>query len=146
MIEQGVINLLLGYADAHRRAGAAQAAFVAAVGANVFPARAPQDVAYPFAVVIKTSAAHQKNTQGRAGLAHTSVRVDVYHQLYATAEPLADQARQALDGYRGALANGLSCLGVFQDDDANEWNRPVHSDEQGVQAVSLHLKIHANES
>jgi len=152
VIEQGVINLLLGAPVASGSGptgilrSTAQAAFVAAVGEQVYPGKAPQSYGYPYAVVVKIGADHKKQMGGRAGLAGTKVRVEVYHQLYGTAELLADYARQLLDGYRGALANGMSCQGIFQVDDSNQWERPVHSDEQGVQTVEIHLKVWANET
>jgi hypothetical protein len=148
MIEKGIIGLLLGTTPP-TLAGAqatAQAAIAAAVGAKVYPAKAPQGAGYPRIVVIKEGAEHQKYSGGRAGLAKTKIRVAVYHQLYGTAEGIAENCRKLLDGYRGALPNSLACQGIFQDDDANQWAPPAHADEIGIEVVELHLSVHANET
>lgn len=149
MIEQAVIQLLLGTTPPTLTGAlaTAQAAVVGAVGANVFPAKAPQSAPYPRIIVVKQGAEHMKSiNNGRAGLAKTKVRLEIYHQLYNTAEGIAENVRQLLDGYRGALPNGLACQGIFQDNDANNWLQPAHADEQGVEAVEIHLTVHANET
>lgn len=146
MIEQAVIQALLGTPAFTGARGTAQAAVVAAVNGSVFPAKAPQGKANPKIVVAREGAEHTKHLLGRSGLAKTKVRVEVYAALYKDADALADNVRQTLDGYRGTLANGLRCQGVFLDDDPSSWLQPAHADEQGVQAVELHFKVVAPET
>lgn len=152
MIEQGVINLLLGtpVAAGARPDGSLrstyQAAVVAVLGTAVYPAKMSQGKTPPYATVAKSGAQHTKALQGVAGLAKTSVVVRIYHPIYGTAEAIAEAARKLLDGYRGALANGLSCQAIFQDDDSNDWLQPAHADEQGVVAAELRFSVHHNEN
>jgi len=142
VIEQGLIRLILGDpvpADPTR--AAAQASLSGALAGAAYPGKAPQDRPFPFAVVAKTGAEHARHYQGRAGACASRVRLEFYHLMYAQAEGLADQARVLLDGYRGPLDGGFTCLGAFQEDDSDEWQGPLAGDEQGVVAAQVSLKV-----
>ena len=154
MIEQGVLNLLLGnpVAVGTRPDGSDrsvyQALFVAAVGMSVFPGKAPQSLELPlWTTVAKSAAMHQKHTQGVSGLAKTKVTVKIYHQILrhgGTAGRLRPQASWTATAGRWRTA--WSCQGIFQDDDSNHWQEPVHADEQGVEAAVLLLTVVSNET
>jgi hypothetical protein len=147
VIEKGVIQLLLNSpAVTDPTRAAAQAAVAAAVGSRVQPDNNPQDATLPRITVTKTGEQHPKHMKGRSGICKTSVRVQVHAATRADAEAIGTNVGVLLDGYSGALAGGLSCQGIFQQDASNEWDQPVHGDEQGAKTDTLQFDVWAPDS
>lgn len=68
---------------------------------KVFAMRAPQNLAPPFIVFQSTNTAEWRSLNGPSGIAQTTIQIDCYDEKYYDAKELAEQVRNALDGFSG---------------------------------------------
>jgi hypothetical protein len=93
----------------------ADAGIAAAVGTRVYPVRLPQGTAAASVVYNRISAIGDHTMQGASGLARPRIQIDCWAPTHDAATALANLVKDALDGFRGPMGNGVQVQGAFFD-------------------------------
>lgn len=81
----------------------ADASILATVGQRIYPIRLPQNPTLPAITYLKVSGLRHYKTNGPQNLSRPRVQIDCWATTYAAALSLAEDVRQALEGYSGAM-------------------------------------------
>lgn len=108
LIEQALMTYLL-----------AQSGITALVSTRIHFARAPQDVANPYIIVIKIDAPREHSHDGSSQLAHPRFQLSIFASTYSQAKNIAAAVQAALQGYSGTMggAGGVAVGNVLYEDE-----------------------------
>lgn len=89
---------------------AADATIVALIGDGaspesicLYPARTPQEPAFPCVIYRRISAVREQDFDGPAGFCRARFQFDILSEDYATGRAVADALRLSLDGFTGMM-------------------------------------------
>lgn len=85
----------------------ADAGVAAVVGTRVYPLRPTQNPTLPYLTYQLISRRDVHSTDGASGLANTLVQIDAWGATYADVVSAFEAVRKCLNGYRGAIAQGI---------------------------------------
>ena len=108
----------------------------AQAGTRVYPAPAPEDPTYPLIVYQRISTVRVRSMTGPSQLAQARMQINAHAATYATAKTLADELRNALDGYQGVMGT-VPVSGSFLEDDADAPD--VSPEVEGNRVYSVHM-------
>ena len=81
---------------------AAHAGLAALVGGRIYPIRLPQGTGLPAVCYRRVSGVRKHNVNGLTLVARPRFQFDCWAYSYAEAKAVAEEVRQALNGYHGA--------------------------------------------
>ena len=107
------------------------AANVALCGGRVWPMKLPQKPTLPAITYRKISGPRIQTHDGASGLAHPRIQISCWAETYLAAKQLAEEVRQDLDGFSGAM--GATHVGSMflsnetdlYDPETGRWHIPV---------------------
>lgn len=110
------------------------------LGPRVFPDQAPQSSAYPCAVYTQADRKTVITHDGPTLTDRYGITFEVYGNAKGQARAAAAALRKRLLGYRGD-AQGGKVLGVFDTDESDSLDQPLHADERGVFQITTGLSV-----
>ncbi len=138
MVEQALRNLLL-----------ATGSVTSLVGERIHPMAAPQapanpafpqTAALPAVTYSDSSRKTQMTYDGPILLDKYGITIQSYAKSYGVAKAIGKAIRDRLLGYRGE-ATGGRILGIFDEDESDELELPIHDEEKGIYYVTLSLIV-----
>jgi len=110
------------------------------VGQQIYPKKAPQKTTPPYVAVRMSSANHLMSIEGPTGTGDANFEVHCYAFDTPTADAIGLAVSNRLKGFKGLVgptnaAGSVNILGIFEEDDEEDWEQPFAMDEAGLHSV-----------
>lgn len=111
------------------------------VGSRVYAQFIPEKVrllGLPSIVYSRISSDHQHHMTAASGLVEVRIQLDIVSKSYTTVKGLADQVREALDGFSGAVIVGGETIDISSlrlDAHRDDFDRPTDGSDKGYHRV-----------
>lgn len=115
---------------------------------NSAPQQKDADI-LPYIVGHVVDKQHAHHLRGASGIAWTRLQLNLFASSYREAKELADAARIALDGFRGAVSVGTNTVEIkhlMMDMEQDNFNPPIDGSQKGRHQVIQDWKIANEES
>lgn len=110
------------------------------VSTRIYPLARPQNSALPAIVYQRITGGHEHMIAGAAGNANPVIQIDCLAASYSAAKSVAEQVRQALQGYSGAMGSDTVHACVFRNE-IDLFEPPDDGSDVGVYRTVLDYAI-----
>lgn len=117
---------------------------ITAITSRIYPLAAKQGASVPYVVYSQTGNRHVHHFGGAAGLAAPRFQISCWDDDYIGARALAEQVRDAMDGYRGTMGGGgntANVRGCFLEFDIDVYEPPTDAQKFGMYGVHMEFEI-----
>jgi hypothetical protein len=108
---------------------------------GIWPQVAPEDSPFPHVTYYRVSTQRTRHLLGTA-MANPRIQFDCWGLDYPSAKNLALAIANCLNDFQGNLVGGtVKVLGIFLDDEGDDYIAPEHAEEAGVHKVGLSILV-----
>jgi hypothetical protein len=110
------------------------------VSTRVYPNVAPQSASYPYIVYERVSTEPLNAIPGSLNESRTTFQLSIESDSYSECKDVADDVRDALDGYSGTAAT-VVVHRIYLDGESDVYDEPESGDETGVHGVQFDVIV-----
>lgn len=115
------------------------------VAKRVTPHKSKRPRGLPRITYTRVSEETIRSNDGRTGLYKAMYRLDCWAETYEAAADLAVKVQDRIDVDKAVLQEaawgGVTVQACFVEDSSDEWEQPIHGDDEGIERVSLDVTI-----